>query len=216
MNIPLLGMELDDFPLLIGWRRDVSDNSGEIANFPLSNCAVTCYIEGRIFVSCANCVLPRWDETVGAQGIQASRYVKGTGKFCGDSQRGPPTTGAQPGRAGPRAGRALSTMFALFDFDEAYDDWNGLKKGRDECTDPFKGLCKQLTYAHHYAMLLPIPDDAELKPQALKPDGTPWGRGTDSHISIGHLFYGAVPDDDWFTKERTSCGGQRIQFTGEK
>ncbi|MER0169237.1 MAG: ATP-binding protein [Nitrosomonas sp.] len=108
------------------------------------------------------------------------------------------------------------TMFALFDFDEAYDDWNGLKKRRDECTDPFKGLCKQLTYDYHYAMLLPIPDNAELKPQALKLDDTPWGRGSDSHISIEHLFYGTAPDDNWFTKEITSCGGQRIQFTGDK
>jgi hypothetical protein len=48
-----------------------------------------------------------------------------------------------------------------------------------------------------------------------EPD-TPWGRGSDSHISIEHLFYGAVPVDEWFTKEPTSCGGQRIQFTGDK
>ncbi len=49
-------------------------------------------------------------------------------------------------------------MFALFDFDEAYDDWNGLKKLEDECIDPFLGLSKRLKYAHHYAMLLPIPN----------------------------------------------------------
>ena len=42
-----------------------------------------------------------------ASGIEANRYGKGTGKFCGDGQRGPPATGAQPGRAGPWAGREL-------------------------------------------------------------------------------------------------------------
>ncbi|EQD57015.1 hypothetical protein B1A_11292, partial [mine drainage metagenome] len=33
-------------------------------------------------------------------------------------------------------------MFALFDFDEAFDDWNGLKKHCDLETDPYKGLSK--------------------------------------------------------------------------
>lgn len=107
-------------------------------------------------------------------------------------------------------------MFALFDFDEAFDDWNGLKKEKDECTDPFQGLSKQLKYTHHYAMLLPIPNNAVLKPQALKPDNTPWGSGSDSHISIEHLFYESVNVADWFKTEPTSCGGQRVLFTGEK
>ncbi|MCS4297501.1 MULTISPECIES: AAA family ATPase [Acinetobacter] len=108
------------------------------------------------------------------------------------------------------------TMFALFDFDEAYDDWNGLQKRQDECTDPFRGLSKQLGYVHHYAILLPIPNCEHLKPQVLKPDNTPWGRGRDSHISIEHLFYESVTVADWFKTEPTSCGGQRILFTGEK
>lgn len=108
------------------------------------------------------------------------------------------------------------TMVALFDFDEAFDDWNGLKKEKDECTDPFCGLSKQLKYAHHYAMLLPVPNNERLKPQALKPDDTPWGRGSDSHISIEHLFYESVNAAEWFKTEPTSCGGQRIFFTGEK
>jgi len=38
-------------PLLAGWERDVSENSEIIANFPLSTCVVTCYIEG------CNCTL---------------------------------------------------------------------------------------------------------------------------------------------------------------
>jgi len=65
-------------------------------------------------------------------------------------------------------------------------------------------------------MLLPIPNNAVLKPQALKSDNTPWGRGSDSHISIEHLFYESVNEADWFKTEPTSCGGQRVLFTGEK
>lgn len=108
------------------------------------------------------------------------------------------------------------TMFALFDFDEAYDDWHSLKKQQDECLDPFRGLCKQLKYIHHYAILLPIPNNNQLKQQALKPDNSPWGRGRDSHISIEHLFYDAVKAEDWFKKEPMSGGAQIVQFTGEK
>lgn len=107
-------------------------------------------------------------------------------------------------------------MFALFDFDEAYDDWNGLKYTQHECTDPFEGLCKQLRYAYHYAILIPILNDPDLKPQALKSDDTPWGRGSDSHIAIEHLFYKCTSCSEWFTTEETSCGGSRILFTGDK
>jgi len=108
------------------------------------------------------------------------------------------------------------SMFALFDFDEAYDDWNGLKKTKDECSDPFKGLCKQLIHTSHYALLVPVPNNSDLKPQALKLDDTPWGRGCDSHISIEHLFYSCDLTNEYFTEEPTSCGGKRILFTGDK
>ena len=107
-------------------------------------------------------------------------------------------------------------MFAMFDFDEAFDDWNGLQKEGDECIDPSLGLIKQLMYKLHYAILLPVPQDQEIRRQALNPSGVPWGRGSDSHISIEHLFYSPDIVGTWFSKEQTSCGGERIRFTGEK
>jgi predicted ATPase len=107
-------------------------------------------------------------------------------------------------------------MFALFDFDEAYDDWNGLKKSRDEVTDPLKGLTKQLEYAHHYAMLLPVPNVEHLKRQVLDNDGKPWGRGSDSHLPIELLFFREEWIGRWFTR-RAACGGAEIiEFTGDK
>jgi hypothetical protein len=66
-------------------------------------------------------------------------------------------------------------MFALFDFDEAFDDWNGLKKERDEVTDPFKGLTKQLKYTDHYASLLPVPNVDFIKRQVLDGSDKPLG-----------------------------------------
>jgi len=110
------------------------------------------------------------------------------------------------------------TMFALFDFDEAYDDWNKLKKQSDEETDPFKGLAKKLEHPYHYAMLLPVPNVEILKKQALNDKNQPWRRGVDSHISIELLFYDEtwVDNNKWFVVRPISCGGELIEFSGEK
>jgi len=107
-------------------------------------------------------------------------------------------------------------MFALFDFDEAYDDWNGLKKERDEVVDPYLGMTKQLKCTHHYAMLLPVPNVDVLKKQVLDTEGKPWGRGIDSHITIELLFFRDEWVGDWFNKRPTSCGGELVEFIGEK
>lgn len=108
------------------------------------------------------------------------------------------------------------TMIALFDFDEAFDDWNGLKKECDLVVDPHKGLLKQLKYKSHYAMLLPVPDIDALKRQVLDPSGKPWGKGAESHLSIELLFYRDDLLGQWFEKQATSGGGEIIKFVGDK
>lgn len=107
-------------------------------------------------------------------------------------------------------------MFALFDFDEAYDDWNGFKKSIDLETDPGKGLSKQLKYKNHYAMLLPVPDVPALKRQVLDASGKPWGKGSESHLSIELLFFRDDLLGTWFQKKATSGGGELIEFHGDK
>ena len=111
------------------------------------------------------------------------------------------------------------SMFALFDFDEAYDDWNGLK-AKDKNVlleaDPMKGLCKQLKCECHYAVLLPVPDADSIKPQVLDANGAPWGRGIDSHLSIEILFYREEWLGQWFKKRATPGGGEIIEFSGDK
>src|SRR6185369_4765474 len=108
------------------------------------------------------------------------------------------------------------TLFALFDFDEAYDDWNGLKKNCDEIADPFMGLTKKLTYQSHFAMLLPVPSNNALKKQVLNPEDKPWGKGSDSHISIELLFYDENLLGRWYGKRGISGGGELIEFSGDK
>lgn len=110
------------------------------------------------------------------------------------------------------------TVIALFDFDEAYDDWNRLVKDSDEETDPFKGLAKKLKHPNHYAMLLPVPNSPSLKKQVLDNENKPWGRGVDSHLSIELLFYDEEWEENnrWFRIKPTSCGGELIEFCGNK
>ncbi|WP_409438763.1 AAA family ATPase [Psychromonas sp. GE-S-Ul-11] len=112
-------------------------------------------------------------------------------------------------------------FFALFDFDEAFDDWNGIsKKGKDIEVDPFKGLTRQLKFknvmTNQFAMLLPVPNIAAVKRQVLQEDNTPWGKGSDSHMAVELLFYKEDLLDIYFKKEQTSCGGERIVFNSNK
>lgn len=107
-------------------------------------------------------------------------------------------------------------MFALFDFDEAYDDWNGLKKGGDEVLDPKKGLAKRLLHPNHYALLLPVPDIECIKKQVVDSNWTPWGRGQDSHLSIELLFFREDWVGEWFRRRSASAGAEIIEFSGDK
>ncbi|MDP1549138.1 MAG: AAA family ATPase [Nitrosomonas sp.] len=107
-------------------------------------------------------------------------------------------------------------MFALFDFDEAFDDWNGLKKARDEVTDPSKGLAKQLQHLNHYALLLPVPNVGIIKRQVLDDTHKPWGRGQDSHLSIELLFFKEEWIGEWFRRKTASAGAEIIEFSGDK
>jgi predicted ATPase len=109
-------------------------------------------------------------------------------------------------------------MFGLFDFDEAYDDWNGLKPPNvsNEQDDPFKGLAKKLNHPSHYAMLLPVPENDDIKPQVLNENGEPWGRGVDSHLSIKLLFYRDNLLGRNFKKKATPGGGEIVEFIGKK
>lgn len=112
------------------------------------------------------------------------------------------------------------TLFALFDFDDAYGDWNGLlndkkksRKERDEITDPFNGLTAKLKDRNHYAMLLPVPKIEKIKKQVLNEDNEPWEQ---PHLSIELLFFKEELLGKWFTMRSTAGGGELVKFTGDK
>ncbi len=106
-------------------------------------------------------------------------------------------------------------VFALFDFDEAYDDWNGLK-GEDIISDPFIGLTRKLKDCSNFCMLLPVPKNETIKKQVLNSENKPWGKGSESHLSIELLFYNGVEEDPNFSIHDISGGGKLVEFSGNK
>lgn len=106
-------------------------------------------------------------------------------------------------------------MFALFDFDDAYNDWKGLK-GLDIVMDPYSGLAKKLKYECHYALLLPVPKDNDIKKQVIDGKDQAWGGRGGSHLSIELLFYKEDLLEKWFIKRPFIAGSEIIEFAGDK
>lgn len=103
-------------------------------------------------------------------------------------------------------------FFALFDFDEAYQDWAQL--GTDVEVDPARCLTKQKDGKEAYALLLPVPVGLSIRDQVLKPDGS--GHFADrSRLSIELMFRDAPELAGHFEAdpgERDGC----IRFLGDK
>jgi predicted ATPase len=103
-------------------------------------------------------------------------------------------------------------FFALFDFDEAYKDWNQF--GQVVQADPALGLVKQWNGRNGYGVLLPISSTLSVRGQVLKADGS-GNFGDKSRLSIELMFRDIPqlaenfgPDLD----ERDGC----IRFFGNK
>lgn len=106
-------------------------------------------------------------------------------------------------------------MFALFDFDDAYNDWKGLK-GQELIVDPYSGLAKKLNYEFHYALLLPVPKDTGIKDQVVDENNKAWGASGGSHLSIELLFYKENSLEQWFSKRPFAAGSAIVEFVGDK
>jgi len=107
-------------------------------------------------------------------------------------------------------------VFALFDFDKAYDQWNGLNGSVIE-TDPLKGLIKQWAEGESYALMLPVPASADIQKQVIRNAATGETFGGDSCCEIEHLFYGLDATRNYYQQE-PCVGGTKIVFKsdGEK
>ncbi|MDA8133549.1 MAG: AAA family ATPase [Desulfobacteraceae bacterium] len=86
-------------------------------------------------------------------------------------------------------------FFALFDFDEAYNDWKQL--GTEIQSDPENCLVNKKKGVELYSMLLPVPLNAVIKKQVINPK-TGKNYGEKSLLTIEHLFYGQEGVGDYF------------------
>lgn len=109
------------------------------------------------------------------------------------------------------------TFFSLFDFDEAYNDWNQL--GQDVQTNPVLCLTKKRNGCESYALLLPVPVAGQIRGQVINPH-TGGNFGNKSLLTIELLFHGVPGLDGFFTidTERTDgfikfiSDGQKTTF----
>ncbi len=102
-------------------------------------------------------------------------------------------------------------FFALFDFDDAYDDWRDLD-GENEIMELGRGLCKKLRNKSAYALMLPIPDN-QLKGQVWDDTNPIEKIRPNPHFCIEHAFWGIHGMDGWF---RTNPNDGLITFKGDK
>jgi AAA15 family ATPase/GTPase len=104
-------------------------------------------------------------------------------------------------------------IFALFDFDQAFNQWNSLN-GNEIELDPFKGLSKKWAGGDSYAFMLPIPDNAEIKEQVFKNHLNGETFGGNSSCEIEHLFYGQDATEQYFNRE-LCVGGNKVAFKSD-
>lgn len=105
-------------------------------------------------------------------------------------------------------------IFALFDFDEAFNQWNSLN-GEVIVNDPSQGLLKKWENGSAFAFMLPIPDNADIQGQVYKDPATKETFEGNSNCAIEHCFYGCAGTDGYYRSER-SPGGETIAFNGDK
>lgn len=104
-------------------------------------------------------------------------------------------------------------IFGLFDLDQAYNQWKGLN-GDVISDDPFKGMTKKWASGNSYALVVPVPDNEDIKKQAIKDEATKETFEGDSFCEIEHLFYGHQATKDYF-KTEPCAGGERIAFISD-
>jgi hypothetical protein len=112
------------------------------------------------------------------------------------------------------------TFFSLFDFDEAYNDWNQL--GQDVQTDPVLCLVKKRAASESYALLLPVPAAGQIRQQVINPH-TGGNYGNKSLLTIELLFYGIAGLDAYFTVDTERTDGfikfvsdsQKVRFASD-
>jgi energy-coupling factor transporter ATP-binding protein EcfA2 len=100
-------------------------------------------------------------------------------------------------------------VFGMFDFDKAYDHWNGLAGEliRGSLVD---GLVKKLQGRNAYGIMLPVPVNETIRRQVVKNLGQNESFGGESLCEIEHLFYGDARTVEFFEEQPAPFGGTKI------
>lgn len=102
-------------------------------------------------------------------------------------------------------------FFALFDFDDAYNDWRDLG-GEFQITDISLGLCRKLEGKNAHTFLLPVPHN-DLKKQVWDESNPTEKIRPKPHFCVEHIFWGIAGLDNWF---RTDDSSGLIKFKNDK
>ena len=105
-------------------------------------------------------------------------------------------------------------FFSIFDFDEAYNEWN--QKGAiDIQDDPDCCLVKKFhADCEGYMLLLPVPHESQIRSQVINPR-TGGNFGNKSLLTIELLFFGVDGLDSSFSVDNERTDGF-IKFVGDK
>lgn len=96
------------------------------------------------------------------------------------------------------------TFFSVFDFDEAYNDWNQL--GQNVQTDPCRCLVKKHNAHESFTTLLPVPDNGQIRNQIINPHtGGNYFNGSLPTIEL--LFHGVPGLDQYFVVDTDRTDG---------
>jgi AAA15 family ATPase/GTPase len=117
---------------------------------------------------------------------------------------------------------SIYPQIAIFDFDNAFSQWNGLWNSKNEKKynnielNPFRCLTKKHNDYNAYAILLPVPKIENIKKQVLDPDKSDNNFGDKSVLQIEHLFFDVDILKDSFKIENGSGGAKFVYFIGNK
>jgi hypothetical protein len=106
-------------------------------------------------------------------------------------------------------------LFGLFDFDQAYNQWKGIR-GTEIQPDPFLGKIIKRTEKDVYAIMLPVSRNKEIAKQVIKNKVTFETFCHESCYEIEHVFYGSKVTKSVFREEDSVGGGKKIIFMGDK
>ena len=100
-------------------------------------------------------------------------------------------------------------VFGMFDFDKAYDQWNGLN-GDIEVADLSSGMVKKIEGRNSYGIMLPLPENEEIRRQVIQDEASNQSFGGDSLCEIEHLFFGDPKTEEFFEQQSAPGGGTKV------